>query len=40
MFKEGVLSGASGRMSGVPTVYIREISLCGSEFMHAQMSHL
>lgn len=27
MFKEGVLSGASGRMSGVPTVYIREISL-------------
>lgn len=26
MFKEGVLSGASGRMSGVPMVYIREIS--------------
>lgn len=26
MFKEGVLSGASGRMSGVPVVYIGEIS--------------
>lgn len=26
MFKEGVLSRALGRMSGVPVVYIREVS--------------
>ncbi len=26
MFKEGVLSGASGRMSGVPVVYMRDTS--------------
>ena len=31
MFKEGVLSGASGRMSGVPLVHIREISHRGDE---------
>lgn len=41
MFKKGVLSGASGRMSGVPMVHTREIfSFCGAKRMHGLMFHL